>query len=582
VGTKLGTTGKHKAKQKDMAYPPGMELHGSKWRVKKRVPTDLLEKHPYLYKTAVLTHNTGETDKKLAAVKAWKWLAEREEEFQRVRETGTPYKSRISAEEMDFIVRRAIRSTVQADEELRTLGQIEEAREIFANNGCWGDGNESLIREAVTVGKITSDTIELAQEWLYGHGFDFPDDAPEVREFAFRLMRGFSQADKIKRARDAGEWIDTPPEPVLPTKKAAPKLSHVIEYFISKQDADVPMFKKYRPALSLFVEYVGDKTVDELKQKDIDDYFELLCKLPPRWYDQKKKLGKNVRELAAMDWDECISRKTFDDGYMAAFRPFLIDSIRVFQDQGFPGHLTTQRIKYSGDRDESENQQRAMRPDELVRLFTGAEYRGFATNPLMKHCYWLPLIGLYTGARVNEVCQLNPQCDIREEQGVWIFDITEKSEADATVRKSIKNRSSRRRVPIHSELLRLGFLKYVEEIKQRGEKRLFPEWPASAEGRAAGKAERWFRGLIKSTGLRDETPGARLVGFHAFRHTFLAYAMNNDVLFAEWVTGHASESVSRVVAKYQGEAEISRKAKIVEAIRFDIQHIEPQWPDVEA
>ncbi|MEK9802904.1 MAG: site-specific integrase, partial [Curvibacter sp.] len=173
-----------------------------------------------------------------------------------------------------------------------------------------------------------------------------------------------------------------------------------------------------------------------------------------------------------------------------------------------------------GARDKTENNQRAMRQDELVRLFAGPEYRSFATDPSLKHCYWLPLIGLYTGARINEVCQLNPQCDIRQENGVWLFDITEDSDSDGRVKKTLKNASSHRKVPIHSELIRLGFLKHVEKLKEQGSQLLFPDWPPYS-GRAAGKAEKWFRQLIQDTNLRDETPGARLVGFHVFRHTLL-------------------------------------------------------------
>ena len=218
-----------------------------------------------------------------------------------------------------------------------------------------------------------------------------------------------------------------------------------------------------------------------------------------------------------------------------------------------------------------------MRQEELSRLFTGPEYVSFASDPECRHYYWLPLIGLYTGARINEVCQLNPQCDIRQEQGIWIFDINEKTEGDERVKKTVKNASSRRKVPIHSELIRLGLLDYVDSVKEQGAKLLFPGWNPSSAGRAAGVAERWFRKLIRTTGLRDETPQARLVGFHAFRHTFLNNAMNNDISFAEWLTGHAPEGVSKVVAKYQGEAEITKKAQIMESIRFDVEPPSTSW-----
>ena len=577
MGTKLGTTGNNHAIGKDMAYPPGLELHGRTWRVTKRVPLDLRQKFPQHYPKSLLRYNTGETDKKLAAVKAWAWLGDTEEEFQRVRDTGTPHKRLLPDAAAELIIRKAIHSTLSADEAIRAEGLDEH---MFERLNGWTEEARQREQEVIARGHLSSDAIELVQEWLYGHGYELDPESPEFRQFAVKFFRRLSEATKIASKRSEGEWIDTPPPPAPPssvTHTAVPKLSAVIEYFIGKQNPDEPMFKKYRPALGLFVEFVGDKPVDQLKQKEIDDYFAFLCKLPPRWSDEKRKRGVSVRELAEMKWPKCISKKTFDDGYMAAFRPFLVDTVRVFQDQGFPGHLTTQRIKYSGEREETENEQRAMRQDELVRLFMGPEYQQFATDPALRHQYWLPLVGLYTGARINEICQLNPQCDIQEEKGVWYFDITEKSEADERVKKSVKNTPSRRKVPIHSELIRLGLLDYVDTLKASGARLLFPEWPPSASGRAAGLAERWFRSLIRETGLRDETPGARLVGFHAFRHTFLNNAMNNDVMYAEWITGHASELVSKIVAKYRGEAEIVKKSQIVEAIRFDIRPSLPSW-----
>lgn len=560
--------------QKFMAYPPGMELHGSTWRVNKRVPLDLFRTYPQFYPKALIRFDTGESDKPKAAVKARAWLGDIEEEFQRVRETGSKHRLQLPEEEAELIIRRVIHSRLSADESIRVAGvddltfaKLDEANE------------ESRRKEqlAIARGVLTTSATELAHEWLFAHGYDIPNDSEEFRQFALCLFRRLTEATKISDSRQRGEWVDTPPVPEREVKRVVPKLSEVIEHFIGKQDETVPMFKKYRPALGLFLECVGDKAVDKLKQKEIDEYFDLLCRLPPRWSDEKRKSRSSVRELASISWPKCISKKTFEDGYMAAFRPFLVHAVRVFQDQGFPPHLTIAGIKYSGDREETENEQRPIRQNELLRLFTGPEYQSFASNPEFQHFYWLPLIGLYTGARVNEVCQLNPQCDIRAEQGVWIFDVTEKSEGDERVKKSVKNTPSRRKVPIHSELIRLGLLQYVDSIKENGAKLLFPAWNPSSAGRAAGVAERWFRNLIRATGLRDETPQARLVGFHAFRHTFLNNAMNNDISFAEWLTGHAPEGVSKIVAKYQGEAEITKKAQIMESIRFEVTPPKATW-----
>jgi integrase len=468
-----------------MAYPPGMELHGSKWRIKKRVPQDLRRKHPDLYPSQFLTLKTDESDRRAAARKAWVWLGELEEEFQRVRETGSKYKRVLSPGAADEIIHEAIRSSLQADEEIRADGLDDFTYERWIVESI----KERLARERQVIarGMMNAEAEDMAHEWLVGFGYDLDRSSPEFKQFAVEFFRRTQMATKAMQARSEGEWVETP-SPLPPSKpvQEVPKLSRVIEYFISKQDQKVPMFKKYRPALELFLEFVGDRPVDQIKQMDVEGYFELLCKLPPRWFDEKRKRTVSARELGSMAWPKCISYKTFKDGYLAAFRPFLSASIRTFRDQGFPATLTVEGIKYTGDRKERDHAQRPFKPTELERLFTGPEYRRFAADPSLHHCYWLPLIGLYTGARINEVCQLNPQCDIRQEQGVWVFDITEASETDTRVKKSVKNNPSRRLVPVHSRLLDLGLLAYVEKRKGSGDRLLFPMWKPSANGRAAG------------------------------------------------------------------------------------------------
>ena len=85
------------------------------------------------------------------------------------------------------------------------------------------------------------------------------------------------------------------------------------------------------------------------------------------------------------------------------------------------------------------------------------------------HRYWLPLIMLFSGARPAEIAQLLTD-DVRKVHGHWVMHIT----SEGSKEKSVKTRGSMRVVPLHSELGRLGFTEYCEEMRRRGEQRCFP------------------------------------------------------------------------------------------------------------
>jgi hypothetical protein len=76
---------------------------------------------------------------------------------------------------------------------------------------------------------------------------------------------------------------------------------------------------------------------------------------------------------------------------------------------------------------------------------------------------------------------------------------------------------------------------YVNARRTVGAQLLFP-WKPS-KGKASYNAENWFIEFLRDAGLRDDIPGKRLVGMHAFRSTFLNRAHNLRIDDAEWITG---------------------------------------------
>ncbi|MXR36915.1 site-specific integrase [Craterilacuibacter sinensis] len=140
--------------------------------------------------------------------------------------------------------------------------------------------------------------------------------------------------------------------------------------------------------------------------------------------------------------------------------------------------------------------------------------RGTAT--LQEFHYWIPLLGYYTGARVNEIASLRPQ-DIRKVDDVWCIDICQQN--DGT--KKTKSKAGDRIVPIHPELLRLGLVEYALEAAMQGNSRLFMELKMTHNG-YGGMVSNWFNGhpdKSHSMYLRAGVKGDNL-SFHSLRHSF--------------------------------------------------------------
>jgi integrase len=124
---------------------------------------------------------------------------------------------------------------------------------------------------------------------------------------------------------------------------------------------------------------------------------------------------------------------------------------------------------------------------DLQRIFSRPVYTE-AYRPLGgggEAAYWLPLLGLFTGARLEELGQARV-VDVKEAEGIHFLDISDAGEG-----KSVKTASSRRRVPIHPELERLGFLDYVEERKRAKDARLFPILKQNSYGRWTPNWSKW-------------------------------------------------------------------------------------------
>jgi integrase len=130
--------------------------------------------------------------------------------------------------------------------------------------------------------------------------------------------------------------------------------------------------------------------------------------------------------------------------------------------------------------------------------------------------FWVPLIALYSGMRLNEICQLYVE-DIKTAGGVDFFDVrTSLDDGTRAGDKRLKTKNAQRQVPIHPELRRFGFLEYVAEMKNAGHPRLFPELQLCGSGTYSDNFQKFFSRFLRK--IRGQNLAD--ISFHWFRHTF--------------------------------------------------------------
>jgi len=137
---------------------------------------------------------------------------------------------------------------------------------------------------------------------------------------------------------------------------------------------------------------------------------------------------------------------------------------------------------------------------------------------------------LYTGARLNEVTQLLTS-DVKEIEGIPCIHIID----DPETGKRLKNKGSRRIVPIHSQLVSLGFLDYVEARRRQGDVRLFPGLDKKYVGN-------WYGKYLKTTGIKR-----RGLDMHSLRHTVVQVFKVNEVpeTHAASICGHTGSATDK-------------------------------------
>jgi len=179
----------------------------------------------------------------------------------------------------------------------------------------------------------------------------------------------------------------------------------------------------------------------------------------------------------------------------------------------------------------------------------GKRYPAWTAEAVRTDYRWLLLLGMYTGARIEELSHLQVG-DVLQRQGISCLSIY--ANEDGT--RTIKTATAQRLIPVHPRLLELGFLSHVQKLKsQHGEQgQLFPTFIPNAQNKMSDKFTDWWKkyseeiGIRQSSGEEGRAGAAKPKSFHSFRHLFKNMGMNSGVSqeHLDEIQGHADNSVS--------------------------------------
>ena len=292
------------------------------------------------------------------------------------------------------------------------------------------------------------------------------------------------------------------------------------------------------------LEYFGERDISTITRDDAMSFMKVLMRLPLNIKKKKELADKTLAEIADKNKGATLSPKSVNmamndvSGFFKWCSHFGHVESNLFEGLSVKEttKALTQRLPYS--------------VPELTKLFNDQTFQ-------LQHCepsdFFLPLLGLYTGARLNELCQLHTT-DVREIADVWVIDINDDDE-----QKSIKTKDSRRVVPIHPELIRLNFLKYVHQQKPG---RVFPNLEFKY-GKFSSDYTKRFGTVRRRAKIQDND-------FYSFRHLFSAELEKLEIpehLVAS-LLGHQHPQIT--FGRYGEPKHVQRLETIVSQLSFTI------------
>ena len=318
-------------------------------------------------------------------------------------------------------------------------------------------------------------------------------------------------------------------------------ISDVVEEFLllRKGTLGEKLLSEYKSICDDFIEIVGDIPVGDLSKETIRTYITTQIQLPPQRNKNPIYRDLSVSKILKMKDVKPQSRQNVNK-YLTR----LSTMMNFGSGQGYFSENFILGMKLPVSKKDSKKRE-PFTDEDLVKILSPKKYLDYTIDfgkttksdkpdvvKLQNPFYWSFLIGILSGMRTNEILQMNI-VDIIQDDKVWMFRVDEENE------KRVKTENSIRNVPIHPQLVSLGFLKYLEILKTKGVDRVFPELTKDRDGYSSKVSRHYNEKFLPVLGVHKP----RVKVLYSTRHTFVnrCYKKGVDRDIIKQIVGHEKD-----------------------------------------
>ncbi|MCP1967348.1 DUF6538 domain-containing protein [Bradyrhizobium elkanii] len=356
------------------------------------------------------------------------------------------------------------------------------------------------MRERLALGDISAvqDHIEDALD-----AFDIKLDRQGTAypKLGIEVLRAYVRALQAIGQRNEGEPVPTPRLTAAPSVAASGTLKEAIEGWKKERDRPEGTVHEYGRAIEMFIQLHGNLPLLDIRRSHARTFREALQMVP--------RMRRGALLKASLPELSEYGRKHPDAARVSAGTVNKqLGAVQAIAGWGYHNGLVPEDATWSDPfsemRLEEEQSQRApFDAGDLQTIFNAPLFTQHKVPAAAKGDagIWLPLLALFAGARQAEYAGLRVS-DFRKDvdTGAMLMWFTR----DRKAGRRLKTKTSERVVPVHPQLVALGFLDYVAARRNDDEQAwLFPTVAPDQKGALRAWSKWWGRYLRTHVGVKD-------------------------------------------------------------------------------